>query len=76
MEFSRQEYWSGLPFPSAGDLPSLGMEPGSPILEMAASLPSEPPGKQLTAKRLLTVRLERIMKPFNPDLPYIIKCIV
>ena len=32
MEFSRQEYWSGLPFPSSGDLPNLGIEPGSPAL--------------------------------------------
>ena len=32
MGFSRQEYWSGLPFPSPGDLPDLGIEPGSPAL--------------------------------------------
>ena len=32
MGFSRQEYWSGLPFPSPGDLPNLGIEPTSPIL--------------------------------------------
>ena len=44
MKFSRQEYWSGLPFPSPGDLPDPGMEPGSPALQ-ADSLPSEPPGK-------------------------------
>ena len=42
MEFSRQEYWSGLPFPSPGDLPDLGIKPGSPALQ-ADSLPSEPP---------------------------------
>ena len=41
MEFSRQEYWSGLPFSSPGDLPDLGIEPGSPALQ-ADSLPSEP----------------------------------
>ena len=40
MEFSRQEYWSGLPFPSPGDLPDLGIEPGSPALQ-ADALPSE-----------------------------------
>ena len=39
MGFSRQEYWSGLPFPSPGDLPDPGIEPG------AGALPSEPPGK-------------------------------
>ena len=44
MEFSRQEYWSGLPFPSPGDLPNPGMESGSPEL-WADSLTSEPPGK-------------------------------
>ena len=38
MEFSRQEYWNGLPFPSPGDLPSPGIEPGSPALQ-ADSLP-------------------------------------
>jgi len=43
-EFSRQEYWSGLPFPSPGDLPDPGIEPGSPALQ-AESLPSEPPEK-------------------------------
>ena len=42
--FSRQEYWSGLPFPSPEDLPNLGIEPGSPALQ-ADALPSEPPGK-------------------------------
>ena len=44
MGFSRQEYWSGLPFPSPGDLPDPGIEPGSPALR-AEALISEPPGK-------------------------------
>ena len=44
MGFSRQEYWSGLSFPSPGDLPNLGIKPRSPKLQ-AHSLPSEPPGK-------------------------------
>ena len=44
MGFSRQEYWSGLSFPSPGDLPDPGTEPGSLALQ-ADSLPSEPPGK-------------------------------
>ena len=44
MEFFRQEYWSGLPFPSPGDLSNPGIEPGSPALQ-ADALPSEPPGK-------------------------------
>ena len=46
MGFSRQEYWSGLPFPSPGDLPHPGIEPGSPALQ-ADALTSEPPGKPL-----------------------------
>ena len=44
MEFSRQECWSGLPFPSPGNLPDPGIKPGSPALQ-ADTLPSEPPGK-------------------------------
>ena len=44
MGFSRQEYWSGLPFLSPEDLPHPGIEPGSPALQ-ADALPSEPPGK-------------------------------
>ena len=44
MGFSRQEYWSGLPFPSPGDLPNPGIEPGS-LASHTDTLPSEPPGK-------------------------------
>ena len=44
MGFSRQEYWSGLPFPSPGGLPNPGIEPRSSALQ-ADTLPSEPPGK-------------------------------
>ena len=43
MELSMQEYWSGLPFPSPGDLPNPGIEPGSSTLQ-ADALPSESPG--------------------------------
>ena len=47
MEFSRQEYWSGLPFPPPGDLPDPDIEPG--LLQLlhwqAGSLPLAPPGK-------------------------------
>ena len=46
MRFSGQEYWRGLPFPSPGDLPDPGMEPGSPALQRDV-LTSEPPGKPL-----------------------------
>ena len=41
MEFSRKEYWSGLPFPSPGDLPYPGIKPRSPALQVD-SLPVEP----------------------------------
>ena len=44
MGFSKHEYWSGLPFPSPGDLPNPGIKPRSPALQTGA-LPSEPPGK-------------------------------
>ena len=44
MGFSRQEYWSGVPFPSPGDLPNPGIKPRSPALQ-ADSLPSQPQGK-------------------------------
>ena len=48
--FSRQEYWSGLPFSSPGDLPNLGIEPGSPTL-WADTLLSEPRGSQENGNR-------------------------
>ena len=44
MAFSRQEYWSGLPCPTPGDLPNPGIEPRSTALQ-AEALTSEPPGK-------------------------------
>ena len=49
MGFSRQEYWSGLPIPSPGDLPNPGTEPGSPAFQ-ADALTSEPPGKPIAQK--------------------------
>ena len=45
MGFSRQEYWSGLPFPSPGDLLDPGIKPTSPALQ-AEALTSEPPGNK------------------------------
>ena len=52
MEFSRQECWSGLPFPPSGDPPNPGMEPRSPTLQVD-SLPSEPPGKPTVPQHVL-----------------------
>ena len=46
MGFSRQQYWSGLPFPSPGNLPDPGIKPRSPALQTDA-LPPEPPGKSI-----------------------------
>ena len=54
MGFSRPEYWSGLPFPSPGDLPDPGIEPGSPALQADTLLSeprSEPMGDSLQVKQ-------------------------
>ena len=48
MGFSRQEYWSGLPFPSPGDLPDPGIEPGSPTLQTDSLLSELPRKAQIT----------------------------
>ena len=64
MGFSRQEYWSGLPFPSPGDLPNPGIEPGSPTLE-ADALTSEPPGKLISS--ILLYKCTMRIVPFFPQ---------
>ena len=56
MGFSRQEYWSGLPFPSPGELPNPGIEPGSPALQTDA-LPSEPLGKHPRGEKVDTIHI-------------------
>ena len=56
VEFSRQEYWSGLPFPSSGDLPNPGIEPRSSALQ-AYSLPSKPSGKHFLLHFALNLKL-------------------
>ena len=56
---SKQEYWSGLPFPSPEHLPDPGIEPGSPALQ-ADSSPSEPPGKPRVVKKHLVSNRARI----------------
>ena len=58
MGFSMQEYWSGLPLPTPGDLPNLGIEPASPALQ-ADSLPTEPPGKPPTPGPLYCFQVPR-----------------
>ena len=62
MGFSRQEYWSALPFTSPGDLPNSGIEPEFPALQ-ADSLPAELPGKPLIV--LGTVNLQGGFVPIS-----------
>jgi len=71
MGFSRQEYWSGLPFPSPGDLPNPEVKPQSPALEedsapQAESLPSEPPEPYL--RRHLFCQAVPEFASFTPSL--------
>ena len=56
MEFSRPEYWSGLPLPSPGDLPNAGIKPRSPALQ-ADPLSAEPPGKPKNTGYLIHVQI-------------------
>ena len=58
MGFSRQECWSGLPFPSPGDLPNPGIEPWSPTLQADALL-SEPPGKPKEDIQMVNKHMKR-----------------
>ena len=69
MGFSRQEYWSGLPFPSPGDLPDPGIESGSPSLQ-ADALTSEPPGMPLYFYIQFVLFREQILA-FKMISPYI-----
>ena len=59
MEFSKQEYWSGLPFPLPGDLPDPGIEPVSPALA-DGFFTTEPPGKPFFTLLLLLSRFSRV----------------
>ena len=62
MGFSRQEYWSGLPFPSPGDLPNSGIKPGSPALQ-ADSSPSDSLGKLLWHSQRRKNKINEIQVP-------------
>ena len=68
--FSRQECWSGLPFPSPGDLSNPGIEPASPTLQ-ADALPSEPPGRPLKIMSKLILMSKRHIFGWQILLPYI-----
>ena len=76
MGFSRQECWSGLPFPSPGDLPDPGIKLGFPTLQ-ADALPSEPPGKPLQTGRCYWIRLkdetgiQKMLRRLPENLPYL-----
>ena len=63
MGFSRQEYWSGLLFPSPGYLPETGIKPRSPALQVDA-LPSEPPGKLKIVKISFTLGFAFSLKTY------------
>ena len=69
MGFSRHEYWGGWSFPSPGNLPDPGIEPGSPALQ-ADSLPSEPPGKPIDKAKFslsLTAMKETMTDCFSEE---------
>ena len=72
MEFARQEYWSGLPFPSPVDLPNPGIKPGSPASQ-ADTLPSELAGKPQTTKTLQTIIYLSVL--FDNDHTYSVQSI-
>ena len=67
MGFSRQEYWSRLPFPSPGDLPNPGIEPGSPALQADALL-SEPPTRSPNLFRSILPECKRTIKLLSSHL--------
>jgi len=60
MGFSRQGYWSGLPFPSLGDLPNPGIKPGSPALQ-EDSLPTELQGKPHACPKTLSKTIQPLV---------------
>ena len=70
MEFSRQEYWNGLPFPSPGDLPDSGIEPKYPAL-LADALLSEPPGKSMYKMEIIIVPSSSVVKRLKGVSKYI-----
>ena len=68
MGFSRQEYWSGLPFPSPGHLSDPGIEPRSPALQ-ADALTSEPPGKPEGKESEVAQSCPTLCDPMDYSLP-------
>ena len=72
MGFSRQEYWSGLPFPSPGDLPDPGIKPRSPTLQ-ADALTSEPPGKPTFCNKKGLLLLEKASQIYRSNNTFLCK---
>ena len=72
MGFSRQEYWSGLPFPSPGDLPDPGIKPRSPTLQ-ADALTSEPPGKPTFCNKKGLLLLEKASQIYRSNNNFLCK---
>ena len=64
MGFPRQEYWSGLPFPSPGDLPNPGIEPGSPELQADSLLSESPEGWSVHGRHPINAFSETQMMNF------------
>jgi len=62
MEFSRQEYWSGLPCPSLGDLPDPGIKPRSPALQAESLLPEPPRSPSLVAQMMSPILVSNSMR--------------
>ena len=73
MEFSRQEYWSGWPFPSPGNLPDPGIEPGSSALQADFFLLSEPPGKHCPTAPTMQNKKFKVWKNKTKQCVYISK---
>ena len=71
MGFLRQEYWSGLPFPSPGGVPDLGIKPGSPALQ-ADSLPPDPLGKHKYIQIPCHVYFHRLSLSLHLHLIYVV----
>ena len=72
MGFPRQEYWSGLPFPSPGDLPDPGIKPRSPALA-GGFFTTEPPGKPIRSQEIANeymVIFNKIFHLINQFDPY------
>ena len=66
MEFSKQEHWNGLPFPSPGALPNSEIEPKSPALQ-TDYLPSEPPGNECQKCRSWIKRVRESLTNYKPS---------